>query len=208
MSLIRESNPPAEPDTEKCLARSVADALAQNPSLEAVTINRARQTISVATLGQIDVPKLTERITATIRRVQETPASIPCTLLAGEGDCQTCDRPLSELEKGKITIRHDAEATTIARVTCPTAPKFWRWRDIPWPKVVPRDLGFLEHEIDEWKAQLLAALLCGLFGVCALMAPAGTLKVVGYLLAYLAGSWFTAQEVWERLRQRAIDGRF
>ena len=32
--------------------------------------------------------------------------------------------------------------------------------------------------------------------------------MIGYVLAYLAGSWFTAQEVWERLRKRAIDVHF
>ena len=32
--------------------------------------------------------------------------------------------------------------------------------------------------------------------------------LIGYVLAYIAGSWFTAQDVWERLRQRAIDVHF
>jgi hypothetical protein len=43
-------------------------------------------------------------------------------LLEGEGDCSVCSIPLSEDERKKITIRHDAGATTIARLTCPTAP--------------------------------------------------------------------------------------
>src|SRR5689334_6738570 len=97
-----------ETDAEKCLARSVANALAENPSLEAVTINRARHTISLATLGQADVPKLTERITATVQCAQEAADQTACTLLAGEGDCNTCARPLSPVERQKITIRHDA----------------------------------------------------------------------------------------------------
>ena len=52
-------------------------------------------------------------------------------------------------------------------MTCPTAPTFWRWRDIPLPRVVPRDVEFLEHagEVYEWKLQLAAAILCGLFGI-------------------------------------------
>src|SRR2546428_5849818 len=84
------SAPPKDPATcdieaEKCLARSVADALAQNPALEAVTINRARHTISVATLGNTDVPKLTERISATVRRAEETAGKPACALLAGAG---------------------------------------------------------------------------------------------------------------------------
>ena len=150
-------------NAEKCLARSVVDALAENPALEAVTINRTRHTISVATLGRTDVPKLTERISATVRQAEEAAGTAGCLLLAGEGDCQTCDQPLSEVELRKITIHSDAETTTISRVTCPTAPKFWRWRDIPWPKVVQRDVEFLEHadEINEWRAQMVAAVLCG-----------------------------------------------
>src|SRR6266699_1018475 len=199
-----------ELDSGQCLARSVLDALTDNPALEAVTINRARQTISVATLGKTDIPNLTDRISATVQRAQEAGAGYPCTLLAGEGDCLTCAQPLSEFERRRITIRYDVETTTIARVTCPTAPKFWRWRDIPWPKVVQRDVEFLEHadEINEWKGQLAAALLCGAFGLGGYFASASSWSLVGYALAYLAGSWFTAQEVWERLQKRAIDVHF
>src|SRR5882672_3131631 len=193
-----------------CLARSVAEVFAEDPTLEAVTIDRARQTISVATLGKANVPQISERIRSTIERAQTTDASPPCTLLIGKGDCQTCAQPLSEVERRKITIRHDAGTTTIARVTCPTAPTFWRWRDIPWPRVVQRDVEFLEHvdEINEWKAQLAAAILCGVFGLSGYLFRAYPWSLAGYVLAYLAGSWFTVQEVWERLRKRAIDVHF
>jgi len=188
----------------------VAQAFAEDPTLEAVTIDRARQTISVATLGKADVPQISERIRSTIERAQTTDASPPCTLLIGKGDCQTCAQPLSEVERRKITIRHDAGTTTIARVTCPTAPTFWRWRDIPWPRVVQRDVEFLEHvdEINEWKAQLAAAILCGVFGLSGYLFRAYPWSLAGYVLAYLAGSWFTVQEVWERLRKNTIDVHF
>src|SRR6266446_5213255 len=113
-------------------------------------------------------------------------------------------------DRQKITIQHDAGSTTIARITCPTAPKFWRWRDIPLPRVVQRDVEFLEHadEINEWKAQLVAAILCGVFGLGAYIFRAQPLSIAGFVLAYLAGSWFSVQEVWERLRKRAIDVHF
>jgi Cd2+/Zn2+-exporting ATPase len=209
---------PLSPDTEtdretlpgKCLARSVAEALTEDPTLEAVTIDSGRQTILVATLGKADVPQITERIRNTIQRAQEASAKSPCTLLAGEGDCQTCAQPLSAAELRKISIHHEAGTTTIARVTCPTAPRFWRWRDIPWPKVVQRDVEFLEHadEAEEWRTQLAAALVCGVCGLGAYFFRAYPWSVGGYVLAYLAGGWFTAQEVWERLQKRAIDVHF
>ena len=205
-----ETKNPAHPEGGQCLARSVLGALTEEPTLEAVTIDRARKTISVATLGRADVPKLTERISATVQRSQQPDAKHRCTLLASAGDCLDCVRPLTDLERQRITIRHDDASTTIARVTCPTAPSFWRWRDIPWPKVVQRDVEFYEHaeEIDEWKPQLAAALLCGVLGLGAFFFRAQPFTVVLSLLAYLTGSWYTAQEVWERLRKGAVDVHF
>jgi Cd2+/Zn2+-exporting ATPase len=199
-----------QPDTSKCFARSVVEALTEDPTLEAVTIDRTRKTISLATIGQANVPKLTERISSTFQRAQATQSERNCSLLLGEGQCQSCVEPLTELQRQKILIQHEGGKTTIARVTCPTAPKFWRWRDIPWPKVVQRDVEFIEHaeELDEWKTQLLAAILCGLFGLGAFLFRAYPQAVIGYWMAYLAGSWFTAQEVWERLQKGAIDVHF
>ncbi len=207
MDLVPESK---TLDFDHCLARSVINALAEDPMLEAVTIDRARKKISVATLGRADVSGVSERIGNHLQRAQETRAKRRCTLLAGYGQCETCVHPLSSAERQHIFIEHDHEITTIARVTCPTAPTFWRWRDVPWPKVVQRDVEFLEHaeEIDEWKAQLAAALICGAAGLAAWYFRAYPQSIIGFAIAYLAGSWFTAQEVWERLQQRAIDVHF
>jgi Zn2+/Cd2+-exporting ATPase len=196
------------------VARSVVEALGAEPALEAVTINRARQTISLATLGKTDEPRLAATVAARIEQACQADRESHCLLLEGEGDCGTCEQPLSLEELRRITIQHAQGTTTIARVTCPTAPKFWRWRDIPWPKVVPRDVEFLEHEgdvdahINEWKAQLAAAILCGVFGVTGYLLRGQPWAVGAYAAAYLAGAWFTAQEVWERLRERAIDVHF
>jgi Cd2+/Zn2+-exporting ATPase len=203
------------PDTSKCLARSVVEALGSEPSLEAVTINRLQHTISLATLGRIDEPRLAESVTDRIRKAYEGDLAEQCLLLHGEGQCATCHAPLSEREREKITIQHEGDKTTIARVTCPTAPRFWRWRDIPWPKVVQRDVEFFEAEEHpgEWRWQLLAAVLCAAFGVAAhVLTPHGTRPApAGYLfygLAYLAGAWFAAEEVWQRLRRATLDVHF
>jgi Cd2+/Zn2+-exporting ATPase len=210
MSSSAPPKPLPEVDHRACLTRSVVKALAEDPTLEAVTIDRARKTISVATMGRTDVPRLTEQISRTFQQAQETKAKRRCTLLAGHGQCDDCIQPVTEMERAHITILHEGDTTTIARVTCPTAPKFWHWRDVPWPKVVQRDVEFLEHagEIDEWKAQLAAAILCGVCGLGAYIFRAYPQSLLGYLLAYLAGSWFTVQEVWERLQKRAIDVHF
>jgi Cd2+/Zn2+-exporting ATPase len=213
MSQAQSISDRAQNDAGKCLARSVVSVLADEPTLEAVTIDRERRTISVATLGQSDVAKLTERITAQFQEAHESDPSHVCSLLTGKGDCFNCGTPLAEQERKRITIQHNGGLTTIARITCPTAPKFWRWRDIPFPKVVQRDVEFLEHaeEVDEWKAQLVAAMLCAGFGLTGYFLEKSGQRifaVLGFLAAYLAGGWFAAQEVWERLRKQSIDVHF
>ena len=204
-------------ETGQCLARSVVDTLAKEPALEAVTIDRAHQKISVATLGRIPqggIGRLTERIRAEFEAAQSVSAARHCNLLTGQDDCRSCDRPLSETERKKITIQNDDQTTTIARVTCPTAPKFWRWRDIPFPKVVQRDVEFLEsaehidEHINEWKTQLAAAILCGVLGLTAHFLLTGYGSVAAYVFAYLAGGFYPAEDVWERLQKRTIDVHF
>jgi len=109
-----------------------------------------------------------------------------------------------------LTIRQEGDTTTIARVTCVTAPNFWRWREIPWPRLVPREVLLpedAEHE-HEWKLQLLAATLCGLLGLTAYFVEESLLGKALYVLAYVAGSWFTVHEIRELLQKRALDVHF
>ncbi len=203
----KSSKPDAE--TGRCVARSVMDTLAREPALEAVTIDRVQQKISVATLGRVDLEPITAQLTHQFETARNA-AGETCGLLTGRGDCWNCGTPLSETERTKITIQHEGPTTTIARVTCPTAPKFWRWRDIPFPKVVQRDVEFLEHaqEIDEWKPQLAAAILCGVLGLTAHFLLTGHWSVTAYILACIAGGFYPAEEVWERLQKRTIDVHF
>ncbi len=197
---------------ERCLARSLLHTLAEEPTLEAVTIDRANQKISVATLGRTDVEKLTARISHDLETVQSVSQQQPCRLLDGQDRCDICDTPLSAAERSTITIRSEHNTTTIARVTCPTAPKFWRWRELPFPKIVQRDVEFLEHaeehdHADEWKWQLLLAGVCGIAGLLAAVGfPAARIPL--FMLSYLAGAWFPAEEVWERLQKRTLDVHF
>jgi Zn2+/Cd2+-exporting ATPase len=215
------SVPPAaktgnEPDAAKCLARSVVDTLGEEPSLEAVTFDPAQQKISVATLGRIPqggMDKLTQRLTDKFQSSQNADPHHVCSLLSGKSDCAVCGLPLSESERGRITIQHDGASTTIARVTCPTAPKFWRWRDLPFPRIEPRTMEIPgddpDHDhADEWKLQFAAAMLCGVFGLLAAFVLPAPFKVAAFVAAYIAGGFYPAEEVWERLQKRVLDVHF
>ena len=198
-------------DTDSnCIVRSVASALSDDPALEAVTIDREQKKIAVATLGKVDEAAVANRISEKIQQAEAAAAETQCTLLTGNPDCNACKVPLSATERRAITISHQGATTTIARVTCPTAPKFWRWRNLPWPRIVQRDVEFIEHagEIEEWKPQLAAAIVCGAFGLAGYFLKSRGFALPCYIASYLAGAWYTVEEVWERLRKRAIDVHF
>src|SRR6185295_16320129 len=165
----------------ECLARSMTRVFVEEPTVEAITLNRPLKTISVATLGQVDAGRIQERVSATVQAAQGD-GNVSCGLLTGHGDCHTCDTPLTDKERRAITIKNEGESTTIARVTCPTAPSFWRWRDFPWPRVVQRDVEFMEHadHADEWKMQLAAAIACGVFGLAGYFLRDTSVGIYGY----------------------------
>jgi len=195
-----------------CLARCVAETLAEEPTLEAVTIDTAQRKISVATLGRADVDKLKQKLSAKISSAQDSDAGKNCSLLTGQSNCATCRQPLSEHERRQITVHRAANATTFARVTCPTAPKFWRWRDLPFPHIEPRTIELEmeddDHPVDEWKWQLAAAIGCGVFALLAAFVVPAQFKVAAFIVAYIAGGFFPAEEVWERLQKRVLDVHF
>jgi Zn2+/Cd2+-exporting ATPase len=204
---------PHAPRAGACLARSVADTFAEEPMLEAVTFDAAQKKFSVATLGRADVDKLTQQLAGKIQSAQNSDAGRACSLLTGKNDCAVCESPLTMAERKRITIQCHGDATTIARVTCPTAPKFWRWRDLPFPRIEPRTLEIPDddpghdHPVDEWKRQLAAAILCGVFGLAGYFLPA-PFKIIGFAAAYAAGGFYPAEEVWERLQKRVLDVHF
>ena len=216
MQTRTQLDPVSHANTTSCLTRAVTSVLIEEPTLEAVTIDPLLKKISVATLGRTDEARLRERINAKLQEVERADSKQACQLLISGGTCANCATPLSEPERNQFTVRHERGATTIARVTCPTAPKFWRWRDLPFPKVVQRDVEFLDHtdhdhghdHADEWKLQLVLAGACGALGLLAAFAVSETWRVPVFVLSFLAGAWFPAEEVWERLRQRAIDVHF
>jgi Cd2+/Zn2+-exporting ATPase len=212
---MKASGKTVEPDrqTDTCLARSVVDALANEPGLEAITIDPDREKISVATLGRAPrtgIETLTRRVTEKIHGAMENHS---CGLLEGSADCRECETPLSPGERRNIVIRRENGSTTISRATCPTAPVFWRWRDLPLPRVVPREVEVPENaedadaHINEWKSQMAAAILCGIFAMAGAFAP-HPFKIILYAAAYVAGGFYQIEEIWERLRERAIDVHF
>jgi len=193
-----------------CLARSVAGMLAREPALEAVTVHRTEPAIAIATLANREVEGLADRVTAVVAAGRQTSARHRCQLLAPTGNCAECDIPLSPAEHQTVTVTRDGDRSVIARITCPTAPRFWRWRDLPLPKIIPREVEIPEADadLDEWKPQMVAAGICGAATLTAAFVGDGSVALGFHLAAYVSGGWFAAHEVWERLQHRVLDVHF
>lgn len=199
-----------KPGSPACLVRTVAGAFAEEPALEAVTIRRDDNTVALATLGRVDVPALERRLQQSLQTACEDEHPGHCRLLAGAPDCSTCATGVAPALRAALEIRLEGRQTTIARKRCPTAPRFWRWRTFVLPRVVPREVELPEDEraINEWKWQLLAAGLCGALALTAWFLGESPRALYLHLAAYLAGGWYAAVEVWERLRHRVVDVHF
>ncbi|MEI9863184.1 MAG: heavy metal translocating P-type ATPase [Limisphaerales bacterium] len=213
MSVLPVSETEPGKDPAKCFTRSVVETLGEEPALEAVTVNPTQKKISVATLGRTDMERLTRRLTEKFHSTPDAEPGSSCSLLDGKAACDVCDSPLSADERKNITIQQDGTSTTIARVTCPTAPKFWRWRDLPFPRLEVRSVEIADDDhdhdhADEWKMQIVAAILCGVFGLLAAFVVPVQFKVAAFIAAYIAGGFYPAEEVWERLQKRILDVHF
>src|SRR5262245_62140602 len=201
---------PVEPPSdaaEHCLVRSVAQVFETEPSLEAVKFNRTERSLSVATLGKPDTVALEKAVT---ERIKKADSQAQCGLLRGDPDCARCLTPVPPSALPRLTVENGADTTTISRIRCPTAPTFWRWKAVAFPKIVPREVQLPDeaaHE-REWKWQLAAAVLCGAFGLLGRFALSGHAATVAYTLAYVSGARFTVHEVWERLQHGHLDVHF
>ncbi|MCC6235280.1 MAG: heavy metal translocating P-type ATPase, partial [Verrucomicrobiales bacterium] len=200
------SDAKSSPAGAPCLLQWAARELEQEPNLEAVKVDRSAGAVSLATLGDATRGTVADRVMHRLPPVEDGPHP-GCALLGGAADCGACPHAADLPGHPRVRVEHTPNSTLISRITCPTAPTFWKWREHPLPRFVPREVRLPEddHDSNEWKHQLVAALACGL---CALAGWALSPHPAGqglFLLAVLAGAWFPSIETWERLRERKLD---
>jgi Cd2+/Zn2+-exporting ATPase len=193
-------------ETDECLVKAAVLELAKHPSVEAISIKAGEETLSIATLGpsnDLDGAEIKQALS------QVRGDDKGCGLLESDGACERCEHVLEPVRQRGFTVTQGHGAVTVARVRCPTAPAFWRWRDFPLPRIVPREISLPEDEsaLSAWRAQALAAALCGAFGIAGYLA-APHWEIALYLVAYLAGAWFAAREAIERVREGTLDVHF
>ena len=173
-------------------AEALARFLREEPGVEAVRLDAGSRTVSVATLGEIDIEQLKARLAETIAAVENKLGQVP-RVPAG------------------FTLRREGTLTEMAEASCVTAPTFWKWREFAWPELEAEKTD--EHEQSEWKELAALAAACGAFGIAGFAAeklglgPAWLPRML-YGIALVTGGWDAAKDTWENIRERKLDIHF
>ncbi len=178
--------------TDTSWTDALTDFLAGQSGVEAIRLNAGDRRVEVATLGPVDMEALKTQLDEVLRSLDER-------LLASA--------PLGHAEGLQMTRQEGA--LLLQKPTCPTAPRFWKWRDFEWPE--PEEM---ERQSDEeWRALAVQAAICGLALVAGWVTEsffqASIWAARGFFgIALISGGWDAAKDAWENLRERRLDVHF
>jgi Cd2+/Zn2+-exporting ATPase len=172
--------------------QELAAFLREQPEVSAVRINPTAHTLSIATIGPVDVADFEARLAETIASVEKRFGT---------------DRP-SKAPAG-FALKEDGTGVVLGRETCVTAEKLWLWREMEWPEIKAEPTV----EDQEWRLLARLAVIGGAAGMAGFLtekfAPEwGWVARSFYLVGIVAGGWDAAIDSWENLKKREIDIHF
>lgn len=158
----------------------------------AVRFEAGSHKLSVATLGDINLARLEEKLAATMAAI-EGRISSGAVVVVPAG----------------YALKRDGRTVTLARESCETVQKFWQWREMEWPEITAEP----RPEDQEWR------LLAKLAGACAVLGLSGAVVDHAwpewvwlarglYAGALIAGAWDAVIDTFENLRKGKIDIHF
>ena len=170
----------------------------EEQQVEAIRLNPEAKTVTMATLGQVDEAALQDRLAVVLRELDE--AWVPSTKLATDP---------ANLHPAMLTLRHEGDGVVLEKPSCPTAPRFWKWRDFDWPE--PEEIEAQSRA--EWQALAIQATLCGVallvgYLLERLTSAPSWVVLSCYSVSLIAGGWDAAKDAWEGLWQRNVDVHF
>ncbi len=166
--------------------------LCEQPEIGAVRIDPTGHRVSVATLGQVDLGLLEEKLSATIAAVEAQLA-----------------RRAAPVSPAGFSVKRDGDAVVVGRNVGSTVEELWLWREMEWPEIKAEP----SPEDQEWRTLAVFAAVCCTAGIAGLLAgqfaPQLPWLAKGfYLIGLVAGGWDAAVDSWENLKKREIDIHF
>lgn len=175
---------PTAPDSSAWMD-ALADFLLEQPSIEAIRLNPESKRVEMATLGRVDGELLQAKLTEVLRAVDARWLHKTETVPA---------------HSGMLDVRQKDGALVFEKPSCPTAPKFWKWRDFAWPE--PDEME--QESDDEWRMLAWQAAICGVSLVLGYVFEQPAL----FAISLIAGGWDAAKDAWENLLERRLDVHF
>lgn len=176
----------------------LAEFLANEHGVEAILLHPEQRKVSLATLGTVDTAALTARLNEVLREL--------------DAQWSAHGEPDGTLPPGgtfSLQVRHlPDDAVLIEKPSCPTAPRFWKWREFSWPE--PDELE--DHSREEWQTLAWQASICGV----ALVAG-WTLEHTGvprafwiacYVVSILSGGWDATKDASGKVLKGQLDIHF
>lgn len=170
----------------------LADFLSSQRGVEAIRLDAGSRQVELATLGPVDLAGLQTQLNEVLRRLD---AGLPVTLA---GDHAT-----------GLKVSHQEGRVVLEKPACPTAPRFWKWREFEWPEAEQME----QQSAEEWRALALQAAICGLslvagwaLGKMGVMLHA--MVHVLFAVSMVSGGWDAAQDAWANLKERRLDVHF
>lgn len=173
----------------------------EHDGVEALEIDPEQRRVAVATLGQVDESVLRSHLNDLLE-------SLDARWLSASVD-QPDEEQTLKLHPGLLTVSQRGDQVTLAKPTCMTAPRFWKWRDFDWPTAEEIEAKSGE----EWRSLALQAALCGTtlavgFGLEAFAGIHGWPVLALFAVSIIAGGWDAAIDAWANLRERRLDVHF
>lgn len=166
--------------------------LRTQPGVTAVRIDPTAHKVAVATVGNVVLAGLEEKLAATIAAVEAK---------------------VAEKNEGRappgFSLKQHGAATVVGRDTCVTAEKMWHWREMEWPEIKAEP----QPEDQEWRMLAKLAALGGTAGIAGVAAgylvpDLGWVAKACFLVGIVAGGWDAAVDTWANLKKREIDIHF
>ena len=166
--------------------------LCEQPGVGAVRLDPGAKQVSVATIGQVNLADLEQRLAATIAAVEARFADQPARLAALG-----------------FSLRRDGDAVVIGRNMGQTAESLLLWREMEWPEIKAEPAP----EEQEWRLLALLASICGAAGLAGFAAQhfapgVPWLAKLLFFAGIVTGGWDAAVDSWENLKKKEIDIHF
>ncbi len=201
-------------DRESCILYELAEAMAGDETLKAVWLDSHRKKVSFAFVDGADTSAARRKLEAVVAR--HRPENLPdCAHDPWKVDCLLCELGRSRAMPAGIRLLSMPDAGILLEKDSAAAQPRLAWQHFEWMLFRPRELEIpaADDDLEEWRHDLYGAAVCGITALGGILlekfAPGqATAALACYLVAYLAGGWHAATDVWALLKKRTLDVHF